>query len=152
MKKMIIAALFALPFGAMAQNDLVELVRSDLRVEMKAIVMENMGLTEEQSTAFWPMYNEYERARTAVWDKKIALIKDYAANYEGMTEEKAKELLTSSMNLDKEFDTLRMTHIKKMEKALPATVAGRFYQIDSRLAKLMDLQLAQDIPLVMPAK
>lgn len=151
MKKFLATLALALPLGLLAQNDLVELVRADIRTEMRAIVTLNMGLSEAESEKFWPLYNAYEQDRQALWDKKIALIKEYAEVYEGMTNDQAQSLLDRAMKMDAEFDALRMKHIKLMEKALPATLVGRFYQIDTRLAKLMDLQLAEEIPLAMPS-
>ncbi|MEZ4760166.1 MAG: hypothetical protein R2810_10295 [Flavobacteriales bacterium] len=152
MKKFLATLALALPFGLLAQNDLVELVRSDVRTEMRAIVTLNMGLTEAESEKFWPLYDAYEQDRKGLWDRKIALLKEYAEVYEGMTNEQAQDLLGRVMKLDTEFDATRTKHIKLMEKALPATLVGRFYLIDTRLAKLMDLQLSEEIPLAIPTE
>lgn len=153
MRNLFLTAALGLSLAATAQSnaDLVELVRSDLRTEKQAIVLANLGLTEQQSAAFAPVYDQYSTAMKSVWDKKIQLIKDYAGAYSSMTDETAKSLLARSNALEKEAMNLRGTYEKKMMKVLPATTVARWSQIEGRLGKLMDLQIAEEIPL-MPAK
>ena len=86
-----------------------------------------------------------------VWDKKIQLIKDYSGSYSNMTDETAKSLLSRSNALEKESLSVRNSYEKKMMKVLPATTVARWAQIENRLGKLIDLQIADEIPL-MPAK
>jgi len=153
MRTLITATALSLCIAATAQNynDLVEVVRSDVRTEKQAIVLANLGLTEQQSAAFSPVYDQYSAAMKTVWDKKIQLIKDYAGSYSSMTDETAKSLLSRSNALEKEAMNLRGTYEKKMMKVLPATTVARWAQIENRLGKLIDLQIADEIPL-MPAK
>ena len=37
----------------------IELLRSALQVERKAIVARNINLSNEENRAFWPVYHEY---------------------------------------------------------------------------------------------
>jgi hypothetical protein len=153
MKKLMTALALGLGLAVSAQNynDLVEVMRSDLRTEKQAIVLANLGLTEQQSAAFTPIYDQYSTAMKGLWDKKIQLIKDYAGAYSNMTDETAKSLLSRSNALEKESMNLRSAYEKKMMKVLPATTVARWAQIEGRLSKLIDLQIAEEIPL-MPAK
>ena len=153
MRTFITAGALVLGFAATAQNynDLVEVVRSDIRTEKQAIVLANLGLSAEQSAAFTPVYDQYSAAMKAVWDKKIQLVKDYAAKYANMDDATAKSLLSRSNALEKESMSVRTSYEKKMMKVLPASMVARWSQIETRLAKLIDLQVASEIPL-MPAK
>ena len=74
-------------------NDDIEMVRSLVRVERKAIVEENMGLLPAESQGFWPIYNEYEAERTKLNDRKVKLITDYAAAYPDLGDARAQTLL-----------------------------------------------------------
>ena len=137
--------------SAQSYNDMVEILRSDLRTEKQAIVLPNLGLTADQSALFTPVYHEYSVAMKAHWDKRLALIKDYAAKYDNMDEETAKNLITRMETLEKEALGIPDTYTKKMMKVLPATTTARWVQIERRLAEIIDLQLADEIPL-MPVK
>jgi hypothetical protein len=58
----------------------VNLLRSDLKRDKVAILTELMSLTPEESTKFWPVYNEYDKELTKISDERIALIRKYAEN------------------------------------------------------------------------
>ncbi|MBL7965113.1 MAG: hypothetical protein JNM31_14865 [Flavobacteriales bacterium] len=153
MRHLFLFAALTTGLAASAQNtnDLVEIFRSDLRTEKRAIVLANLGLTEEQSKAFNPIFDQYQTAMKAHWDKRIQLIKDYADRYTNMDEATAKSLLTRLNTLEKESLSIRNSYEKKMMKVLPATVVARWSQIEGRLSKLIDLQISDEIPL-MPTK
>jgi hypothetical protein len=151
MRTLITAAALGLGIAASAQNstDAMELLRSDIRAQKQAIVLANLGLNEQQSAVFAPIYDEYTAALKAVWDKKLLLVKDYSTSYHGtMTEETAKSLLKRSDELEKEVLSVRGTYEKKMMKVLPATVVARWIQIERRLGQLIDLQIEDQMPLM----
>ncbi len=154
MRTLITAATLFIGAALQAQNstDAMELLRSDIRAQKQAIVLANLGLTEQQSALFMPIYDQYTAALKAVWDKRMLVVKDYASSYHGtMTEETAKDLLKRSDALEKEMLGVRGTYEKKMLKVLPATIVARWVQIERRLGQLIDLQIEDQMPL-MPVK
>ena len=84
---------FAVAIPASAQDAYLELVRSDLKADRVALVTATMGFTDAEAEIFWPIYREYEFDRDKLGDKKISIIKDYAENYETMTDEVAQKLM-----------------------------------------------------------
>ena len=153
MRSLFITAALALGFAASAQNynDLIEVVRSDIRAEKQAIVLANMGLTEEQSAKFNPIYDEYSMSMKQHWDKRIALIKEYVSSYNTLTDEGAKSLLKRSDMLEKEALVIRNTYEKKMMKVLPVVTVARWVQIERTLGYIMNLQISSEVPLL-PSK
>lgn len=154
MRTLITAAAICIGMAATAQsyNDLVEVLRSDLRTEHQAIVLSNLNLTEAQSALFTPIYDEYSSALKKHWDKRIQLVKDYAAKYETMNDETAAGLMKRMSALEKEGIALRESYAKKVAKVLPTTIAARWMQIERRLNQLIELQLASEIPLMPKGK
>ena len=149
-KKMILATLMlvCLAAPALAQNDLIELMRSDLRTEKMAIVTKAMQLTEEQSTAFWPVYKEYETAAMKLNDERLALIKDYAASYDTMTEDAAKDLINRAFKLQEGRNKTLKKYVGKMGKAVDMKTAARWAQVEQALGSAIDLQIASELPLL----
>ena len=86
----------ASPSLAQSVNDDVELIRSVVQTERKAVVANNMQLTEAESEAFWPVYNEYEQAMRKVNTKRVEVLRRLAAEYETLTDEQAEDLLKES--------------------------------------------------------
>ena len=134
----------------MAQNEdqYLGMVREVIQMEKKAIIMEEIDFTEAESTAFWALYDEYEQKMNMVHDKRIDLIKDFAANYENLTNEKADELYTNALNYEKELNKLKASYYKKFKKVVPAGKAALFMQIESKIETLVDAELALEIPLI----
>ena len=50
----------------------------------------------------WPIYKGSETELTKSSDQRVALIKDYAANFMTMTDAKAKELGETAMGIEKQ--------------------------------------------------
>jgi len=151
MKKLLsIVGIFLFSAGIYAQteNDYLELARDVLKTEKKAVIAEVMQLTESESTPFWELYNEYQGKYYLVANKRIAIIMDYAENYESMTDEKADELWLSSLAYAQEVLKLEKQYYKKFKKILPAGKAARFFQAENKIETMIDAQLALEIPLV----
>lgn len=139
----------ALPQTASAQyEEYLELLRSDLRTARVAIFTEVLALSDSESTAFWPVYRNYETELMAIGDKRVALIKDYAANYATMTNEKAKDLLKGTFDLLDERSKVQQKYAKEFEKALPVTTVARFFQAERFVTGLVDLQIMAELPLI----
>ena len=124
---------------AVAQGEpFMELLRKDIQADKIAMMTVALGLTEAEGEIFWPLYRDYNNDLSKIGDSRIKLIKDYAANYESMTEEKAAELAKTSFSLrEDKLKLLKGTH-KKVSKEVGAVVAARFAQIENQLLQVFD--------------
>ena len=125
----------------------IELLRSVVQVERQAIVADNMHLTNQESTAFWPVYNAYRADIVKVNDQLVKVVTDYAAQRETLTDAQAQELITNFFNYEQEFLRTRQEYVARFGKALPMVKVARFYQIDNKLNAITQLDLVRDIPL-----
>ena len=152
MKKLllIIIALFLINTVAYGNgiDAYIELLRSDARTQKVAVITEALQLTDEESTAFWPVHRDYELELSEIIDDRIALIKDYAQNYDNLTNEKAKELARKVFALEKRRTKLKKKYFKKFEKAVSAIIAAKFIQVENQINLLIDLQIAIELPLI----
>jgi hypothetical protein len=78
----------------------------------------------------------------------LAIIKDYAENFEAMTNEKAKELMDRSIKNNENVLKLKKKFFKEFQKVLPAIKAARFMQVENQIGLLVDLQIASELPLI----
>lgn len=130
------------------ERDLMELLRKDMQTEKAALITSAMGFSTEESAVFWPLYRDYEKSLAEIMDKRLALIQDYANNYEKMTPEKSTELVNKAFALDAERSKLLKKYFKKFSKSMGPTLSARFVQVENQLLKLVDVQVAQALPLV----
>jgi Spy/CpxP family protein refolding chaperone len=124
------------------------LMRKDLRSDKKQIIALNLPLTDTEATKFWPVYDQYTAEQAKIYDTRLALIKEYAANFAALTDATAASLNERSTAVDQSLVTLRLKYIPLVAKVLPGKKAALFFQLDKRLGLLIDLKLASDIPLV----
>jgi hypothetical protein len=128
----------------------VQLMRQDIRAERKKIVAANMPLTETEATKFWPLYDRYISETIKVNDARYAVIKEYAQNYGTLTAAQADNLIRRWITLDQDNTQLRLKFIPEFQKVISNQKTALFFQIDRRLGMMIELQLAQQVPLVSP--
>jgi len=128
----------------------IQLLRQDVRSQKKQIVAANMQLTDAEAEKFWPVYDQYTAEVTKLGDTRVALIKQYAQNYDTLTDAQANDLMQKWGGLEESVAQLRLKYIPNFEKVVSAKKTALFFQIDRRLSLIIDLQLASAIPLVQP--
>ena len=124
------------------------MLRADVQSSRKTITAENMNLTADEATKFWPIYDQYAADVAKIGDARVALIKDYAANYDTMTDDQANLFIQRAAAIDQQFTDTRSKYVPIFEKAISAKKTALWYQIDRRLDLLINLQLAGNIPVV----
>ena len=128
--------------------DNMQIVRDKIRADKKLVVAANMQLTESEATAFWPVYDSYQKELGLLRDRSLSVIKEYAANYETMSNETAKKLLEDHLAIERDHQKLREAYLPKFRKVLSEKKVARYYQIENKIDAIMKYQLGSEIPLV----
>lgn len=126
----------------------IEMLRSDLRSQRKQITAQYMPLTADEATKFWPIFDQYRQEAIKANDERWALIKDYAANYNTMSDAQAQDYINRSTSIDQQLLALRMKYVPLFEKVISAKKTALWSQIDRRIDLLINLQLSSQIPMV----
>ena len=126
----------------------IQLLRSDVQGAKNDIIAHTMQFADAESKAFWPVYRDYARDQQVIGDKRVQLIKDYAQAYDNMNDANAKDMMQRMLNIEDETLNLREDYWPKFQKALGAKRAAKFYQVDSRLTLMVNLELTSEIPLI----
>jgi enoyl-CoA hydratase/carnithine racemase len=135
-----------LPASAQSSGE-TQSLRADLQAERTKLVAANLQLTDAEGAKFWPLYNEYRAQNSKLGDRAIALIDDFAKNYEALSDEKARELLKRQFEIENDRLKLKRSYSGKFEKVLPAKKVARYYQIENKLDAAVAYEAAQSIPL-----
>jgi len=131
-------------------DDSIQLMRQDVRSQRKKIVAANLPLTEAEAVKFWPVYDRYVVEHSRIYDTRYALIKEYAQNYNTLTDEQARSFMKRWITSEEEMAELRLKWMSEFEKVISAKKTAMFYQIERRLGYMVELQLSSQIPLVKP--
>ena len=148
MKKFIIAIFIIASSFTFAQQSYFELLRQDLATKKVALITEVMQFTDEEAEVFWPLYREFDFENAKIGDETLKLIKDYAAHFENITDEKAVELMNTSFNLKNKKLDLKRSYLKKFNKIIAPARAVKFMQVVNQIEMIIDIQVASQLPLV----
>ena len=151
MKKLkITTILFLLTIGVYGQttNDYLEVSRSVLKTEKKAAIAEVMELTEAESEPFWDLYNEYNEKLYVVQNKRIKAIKEFAENFDNLTDEKTDEIWNLVLEFKTESVKLEKSYYKKFKKIIPIAKAAKYFQAENKIEALIAASLAVEIPMI----
>ena len=124
-----------------------ELLRADLRTQKVAFITEIMQFTEDEDAKFWPIYRAHETALAALNDERMALIKDYATNFEALTDQAADRVAKGALDLQARRQAELAAYYEKMRAVLPAKTAARALQVEHQLLLILDLQIAASLPI-----
>jgi hypothetical protein len=149
-------AILAVPAATLAQvnpafselTEATEQARTLVQTERKMLVSDSLSLTANESNAFWPIYDKYMADMKSAGDLRVKVITDYAASYDNMSDETAKQLIDDSLKYQEKILKVRKSYLGKFRKALPATKLARFYQVENKLDAIINFALARQIPLV----
>ncbi len=133
---------------AQSEDDYIEIVRDVLKTEKKAAIAEIMELSDAESGSFWELYNEYNFELSKVQNDRISLIKDFAANYDKMTDEKADELWTGALSFQQDALKLKKKYYKKFKKIMPIGKAAMYFQAENKIEAMVNASLAMEIPFI----
>ena len=134
--------------GAVIGKQDLDLLRKDLRAKRRELTATNLKLTEAEGERFWPVYDQYIKELIAINDKKFALIQDYADNYRTMTNDQALLFTRQWLDVDIASTQLRQKYVPLVAKVLDGREAATFFQLDRRIAMMIDLQVSSQMPLV----
>jgi len=129
-------------------DDYIEVARDVLKTEKKAAIAEAMQLTDQESGPFWELYNEFNFELSKVQNLRIEAIKDFASNFENLTDEKADELWKKVLDYQTQLLKIKKSYYNKFKKILPAGKAARYFQAENKIEALINAELALEIPLI----
>ena len=134
---------------AQAANNM-EILREKLKADKKLLIAENLGLTDQESGAFWPVYEEYQQELKAINERMVNTISSYADEYNAgtLTDQKAQELMTEALSIEEAEVALKKKYLARLNGVVPAMKAVRYLQMENKIRAVIDYDLSAQIPLV----
>ena len=144
-------ALTVIAVPAVAQDqqaDTMQMLRDKIRADKKLLIAENLPLTESEAKAFWPVYENYQKETSKLNDRMIKLIREYANNYQAMSDQTAKKLMDEYLAIDAARLKIRQAYVPRFRKVLREKQVARYYQLENKAQAAVNYELAAEIPLV----
>ena len=134
--------------NAQTSNDLIKILRSDIKSDRKTVIIQSMNFTKEEADAFWPVYKDFEAELEKLSDDRLNNITDYAVNYDSMTNEKAIQVISNSIKFHQARLKLNEIYFQKYLKVLPPITAAKYIQLEYQMQTIVDMMLINELPLV----
>jgi len=129
-------------------DEQMNLLRQDLRSKRKQLIAANLKLTDTDATKFWPIYDQYIAELIPINDKKFSLIQEYADNWGKLTNDQSLLFARNWLDLDIAIAQLRQKYVPMVAKVLDGRKTATFFQLDRRIAMMLELQVSSQMPLV----
>jgi len=124
-----------------------QILLKQVNTDKKALYANNLGLTEEESAKFWPIYDEYEAKVKPLQDRLLVNINEFVTKYDTLTDAEAAAILREKMAIEKEREALKQKYTAKIAKALPDKKALRYAQLETRVQLMIGRDIYSMIPL-----
>jgi len=127
--------------------------RELVKVERVAVITEEMRFTVDESTAFWPLYEEYHQDMLVVQDRYVQLVADYVGKYYDykLTDADAKQILADYFVIKDDLRGIQKGYVSKFDEIMSSIKVMRFYQLENKISAEIDAALAVMIPLADPS-
>ncbi len=126
----------------------IALLRSDVQTEKVGIIRQNLTLTADQAEKFWPLQRSYENDLSKIGDERVNVIRDYAKNWDSMTDSTAKDLGNKILEYQEKRVDLRKKYFDRISKEVSPIVSAKFFQIEVLLEEFIDLEISSALPLI----
>jgi hypothetical protein len=126
----------------------LEIIRTELRADKRKTTAETLKLTDAEAAKFWPVYDKYINELTVINNSKYGLIKEYSEKFGTYTDKQATDFITRWLDVDVRASKLRSQYVPIVGKVLPGVKAASFFQVDRRLAMLINLGVASQLPIL----
>ena len=126
----------------------LELLMASQRMDKRAMLKAALDLSPAQSDRFWPIYYAYQAELIPIYDRKFALIAQYADAYPELSESQADHLVRESLAAKREQIDLLEKYYRRVAAALSKGIAARFVQLESAWNGAFDVRLHAKLPLM----
>ena len=139
-------------FAENAQNTNMQILLEKVKADKKLLIAANMDLTDQESKAFWPLYEGYQKDLEQLNRHLGGLINEYAEAYNKnkgtVSEDLAKSLINEALKTEGAEVKMRREYAEKLVKVMPATKVARYLQMENKIRAAIKFDLAANIPLV----
>jgi len=130
-------------------NSSMDRLREKLAKDEKAVIAQNLELTDAEAKGFWPLYDAYKQELEKSNLRIGGVVHQYLdVHAEGpIPNELATTLLGETLDIEKSELEQKLAHLKKVEKVLPPYKMVRYAQLENKIRAILKYDLAAQIPI-----
>ena len=138
---------FSLNISAQEKSEL-SMIRDILKKEKRELVKEYMAIDESKSAKFWEVYDKYSADRAILADERLKALNAYCEKFATMTDQESDGIVKAYLKNDKKNVKLQSKYYKKFKKAVGATKAAQFLQMENYFQTMIRSEVQEAIPFI----
>jgi len=104
----------AFPVASFAQDATTsadeQILLKQIQTDRRGVYAEYLKLTDAESKAFWPIYDEYEAKSKVLVDRYLAMVNNFAEKYDTLTDAEASEILKERLTIERKKLDLKVKY------------------------------------------
>ena len=130
------------------QTEEIDFIQSIFGMEKKQMYSEFITAKGPVADNFWMLYDEYEMKRKALGKKRIALLRNYAENYDTHSPETLDAMMNDLIKQKSSLDKLINQYYKKIRSKAGSKAAAQFLQLESYILAATRVTIMENIPFI----
>jgi hypothetical protein len=123
------------------------LLQENVADQKEQVVALVLFLNQADAAKFWPIYSQYEAELNTLNATAAASINTYAKNAGHLSAQQSDELVHNQAQFQSQRAALLEKYYGQVKDALGPETAARFYEAESQLLSLTDLQSSSKLPI-----
>jgi len=151
MKKVFLILLVALTSGVFAQTtskEDLEIIQGIYGKSKKDLAVVYMEVPDAKSAAFWKVYDEFEAERKVLGQAKVAMLNEYAVNYNTLNDESADRIAKAALKNNLDYQKLFIKYYDKYKKVVGAVYAAKIIEFENYMQTNIQMELQNAIPFI----
>jgi hypothetical protein len=149
------ASMVLMVVNVQAQDDVLanadmQAARESIEATQEAFIRSDLGLTEAEEAAFWPVFDQYRADTLPLRDRYVVLFANFLRRYDAgtLTAEYAEAMLRDFFEIRIGLLQIREAYIDDFAEILPMLKVVRLYQLENKLTADVEAELSLIVPLV----
>ncbi|MEM8843850.1 MAG: hypothetical protein AAGB35_02295 [Pseudomonadota bacterium] len=137
-------------FSSTVFADEWESARIELEAQKKIKIAQSLPLDDDESEAFWDVYNDYQNDQSKLMKQSFDLMKRYTDEYESnsISDQEAENMLAEYFRIEHKEIQLKESYLPKFQVIIPSKKVFLFYQLDNKIDALVRCDIAKQLPLI----
>lgn len=123
-------------------------LETEIGAGKRDFIEEQLDLSLDEDAKFWPIYDAHQKALQTFNQRRIDNILEYARAYNAgaMDDATAIAIAEEALDIDKDEAVQMERTFHKLKKAIPATQAARYLQVENKLRAVVRFEQAAQVP------
>jgi len=116
--------------------------------DKKILISQTLGLTHDESTTFWPVFDAFQHKMKEISQANFNLLITYISKYETLTDDQAGKLVDEYLSLETRRIALKRSYVEKFKQIISPKKMMRYYQLESKIEATLKFEIAVNTPVV----